>query len=189
MYKQMKGDKMKRKILTLLLASTLALSIAACGDSDNTSSTKSNSSSAESDTSSTESNSSSAESDASSTESNSSSTKNDTSSADSTYQELLDEYTQKLEDAAPSLADEFNAEAKEKTGDIDSLAKISANKTEQLAVICTEGTEKMAELMTKNGDDYETYEEWAKKLNDIYMEQAQIITNAYMDFSTGSETK
>ena len=43
----------------------------------------------------------------------------------------------------------------------------------------------MAELMTKNGDKYETYEEWAAKLTDVYMQQSQQITDAYMASATG----
>ena len=43
----------------------------------------------------------------------------------------------------------------------------------------------MAELMTTNGDEYSTYEEWAGKLQDVYMTQSQQITDAYMNSATG----
>ncbi len=43
----------------------------------------------------------------------------------------------------------------------------------------------MAELRLKNGDDDETYQEWAKKLQDVYTEQAKQITDAYLSIGTG----
>ena len=42
----------------------------------------------------------------------------------------------------------------------------------------------MANIMHSNGDDYDTYEEWAGKLMDVYTEYAQEITDAYMDSAT-----
>ena len=39
----------------------------------------------------------------------------------------------------------------------------------------------MAKLQQKNGDAYETYEDWAGQLQDVYTEQAELITDAYMD--------
>lgn len=104
---------------------------------------------------------------------------------DTAYQNILDDYTQKLKDATLDLIDEFNTEAKEKTGDINSLSEILTSKTEQLAVINTEGIEKMATLMNENGSDYKIYEKWSTKLNDIYIEQAKLISDAYMTASTG----
>ena len=38
----------------------------------------------------------------------------------------------------------------------------------------------MASLMLKNGDESSVYEEWAGKLTNVYMEQSQQITDAYM---------
>ena len=43
----------------------------------------------------------------------------------------------------------------------------------------------MAELKLKNGDDDETYQEWAKKLQDVYTEQAKQISDAYLSIGTG----
>ena len=43
----------------------------------------------------------------------------------------------------------------------------------------------MATLMTTNGDEYETYEEWAGKLYDVYEEYAGQISDAYMDSASG----
>ena len=44
-----------------------------------------------------------------------------------------------------------------------------------------EETAEMATLMNTNADDYETYEEWAGKLQDVYTEYAAQITDAYTD--------
>ena len=44
------------------------------------------------------------------------------------YQSILDEYTQKITEAAPQLVDEFNEEAAGKNGDINALAELSNSK-------------------------------------------------------------
>ena len=101
--------------------------------------------------------------------------------APATYQSILDEYTKKIQDAVPGLLEEYNTEAAEKAGDIQALAELSNDKISKLAEISNEGIEQMAELMYDNGDEYETYEEWANKLTDVYMTESEKITNAYMD--------
>ncbi len=49
-----------------------------------------------------------------------------------------------------------------------------------LAEILVEGTTEMASYMLKTGGGQSAYEGWAIKLNDVYMEEAQKITDAYM---------
>ena len=83
------------------------------------------------------------------------------------------------------IVEEFKNEAQDKKSDINALAELSNSKTEKLAEICNEGVKKMAELRLKNGDDDETYQEWAKKLQDVYTEQAKQITDAYLSIGTG----
>lgn len=100
--------------------------------------------------------------------------------ADTIYQEILDEYTKKIQEATPGLIEEYNTEAASKSGDINALAEISNAKISKLAEISNEGIEKMASLMLKNGDESSVYEEWAGKLTNVYMEQSQQITDAYM---------
>ncbi len=100
--------------------------------------------------------------------------------ADTTYQEILDEYTKKIQETTPGLVEEYNTEAASKSGDINALAEISNAKISKLAEIINEGIEEMASLMLKNGDEYSVYEEWAGKLTNVYMEQSQQITDAYM---------
>lgn len=97
-----------------------------------------------------------------------------------TYESILEDYTAQLKEQAPVLVDECKAEAKEKAGDIAALAELSNAKIAKLAETCDAGIGKMAELMQKNGDEYSTYEEWSLKLMDVYTDQAQLITDAYM---------
>lgn len=97
-----------------------------------------------------------------------------------TYESILEDYTAQLKEQAPVLVDEYKAEAKEKDGDIAALAELSNAKIAKLAETCDAGIGKMAELMQKNGDEYSTYEEWSLKLMDVYTDQAQLITDAYM---------
>lgn len=99
---------------------------------------------------------------------------------EATYESILADYTQKLEDQAPVLVDEYKAEAKDKKGNINALAELSNAKIAKLAETCDTGIAEMAELMYKNGDEYSTYEEWSFKLTDVYTEQAELITDAYM---------
>lgn len=111
--------------------------------------------------------------------------KNDSSDGNSTdnasYQRILDDYSEKIKEATPSLVEEYKDESAEHSGDINELAKISNDKIGKLAEISNDGIEEMANIMYSNGDDYDTYEEWAGKLMDVYTEYAQEITDAYMD--------
>lgn len=101
-----------------------------------------------------------------------------------TYQSILDEYTTKLDEATPTLVDEYNEEATGIT-DINELAKICTSKTEDLAKICTDGVSEMAKLKLEKGDDDATYTEWATKLQDVYSTDAMQITDAYTNSALG----
>lgn len=96
-----------------------------------------------------------------------------------TYESILDNYSNRLREAAPRLASEFTAES-EGVGNIQELAKLSNEKVSALAEISNEGVTKMAEVMYRDHDDYATYEGWAQKLTDVYMDQGKLITDAYM---------
>ena len=98
----------------------------------------------------------------------------------STYQSILDTYTEKMEKAVPGLVSEYYSEASG-VSDIESLAEICNDKVGKLAEICNEGVGKMAELMNSRGDSYSTYESWAGKLMDNYSDIAQEIQDAYLD--------
>ena len=108
---------------------------------------------------------------------------NDRSSTDgdnSSYQSILDTYTEKMEKAVPGLVSQYRSEASG-VSDIGKLAEICNDKVGKLAEISNEGVGKMAELMNSRGDSYSTYEGWAGKLMDNYSDIAQEIQDAYLD--------
>lgn len=108
--------------------------------------------------------------------------KEETKTADEQYQAILDDYTQKIKDAAPKLAAEYIEEAKNNQGGLEGLAQLSNDKVSELAEISNDGISEMANVHFKSGTGkYEDYEAWATKLTNVYMDEAQIITDAYMD--------
>ena len=96
-----------------------------------------------------------------------------------TYQNIYDEYSAALKQQAPVLAEEYTNEAK-KLSSINDKAKLSNDKVGELAKTCNDGVSEMAALHLSGTGDYETYQEWAQKLQDDYMNQAEVITDAYM---------
>ena len=157
---------MKKKITTIALAGVMAFSIAACGGTgdDGAGDTSAQA------------------------ENNTVQATTEESVAMTTYQDILDEYTQQIQEATPTLVEEYNAESEKIADDINALAELSNSKVEELATICNDGVEEMASLMTQNGDEYETYEEWAGKLQDVYMEYAAQITDTYTSSATDIST-
>ena len=164
---------MKKKMVALLLASFMAFSITACEGNDTSEEVQTETTTGEG---------------AEVTESESE-TAESSDLEEITYQSILDDYTKQIQDATPGLVEEYNTESADKTGDIEALAELSNSKVEKLAEICNEGVQKMAELMLKNGDDQETYEEWAGKLQDVYTEYSTQITDAYTSSTTDMSTE
>ena len=107
---------MKKKLLTIILATTMALSFTACGSGGDSSGDTPKSTSE-------------------------SSTKEPEKEPEQevTYQSILDDYTQKIKEATPGLVEEYNAEAAEKAGDVNALAELSNAKIEKLAEISNDG--------------------------------------------------
>ena len=99
-----------------------------------------------------------------------------------TYEEVLEEYSQKLREATPRLIAEYEEEAKANQDGITGLANLSNEKVSELAEINTEGTEEMSKIYMYNGEgSYDEYSEWSGKLYDVYMEEAAKIQEAYME--------
>ena len=97
------------------------------------------------------------------------------------YQEILDAYTVKLQEATPGLIEEYNAEAAENTGGLEGLATICNEKVSSLAEISMEGTQEMANIYLHSGDGTsEEYQEWGSKLQEVYLAEAAKIQEAYM---------
>ena len=102
----------------------------------------------------------------------------------SSYQDILDEYTDKMENALPDLISSYQSSAAG-ISDFEQLAELINAKVEVLAGICTDGVEKMAELMMDRGDSYSTYESWASKLQENYMSISETLMNAYFGSALG----
>ena len=102
-----------------------------------------------------------------------------------TYDDVLKEYTTKIEEATPTLVEEFKTETAGIT-DVTKLAEISNAKIQKLAEISTEGIGKMAEIKLKNNDDNSVYEEWAQKFTDVYEREAKKITDEYEAVSSNA---
>ena len=97
------------------------------------------------------------------------------------YQGILGDYTSRLQEAAPRLAEEYNAEYPSNENGLEGLAELSNSKISTLAELANEGVVEMADVyFTKGTGSYEEYETWAGKLMDVYMVEAQQITDAYM---------
>jgi hypothetical protein len=97
------------------------------------------------------------------------------------YQQILDTYTVKLQEATPRLLDEFRAAAVGVT-DITRLAEISVDITAALAEISVEGTVEMANLWIVRGVGTEAvYMDYAARLNNVYMEEAAHISALYLE--------
>ena len=99
----------------------------------------------------------------------------------SSYQEILDAYTVKLQEATPGLIEEYNAEAAENTEGLEGLATICNEKVSALAEISMEGTQEMANIYLHSGDGTnEEYQEWGSKLQEVDLAEAAKIQEAYM---------
>lgn len=98
------------------------------------------------------------------------------------YEEIYEEYAQKIRDAVPALVEEYNEEAANNTGGLTGLAALCNEKVAELAEIANEGVSEMAEVYFYSGSgSYEDYSEWADKIYDVYMEEATAIQDAYME--------
>lgn len=97
------------------------------------------------------------------------------------YQNILDDYCDKMADALPGLIEEYQSESVSGSGQINELAEIANNKVSELAEICTDGMSQMAAYMYEKNDSYDTYEYWCGKLMDEYEDYAQDIYDAYIN--------
>lgn len=97
------------------------------------------------------------------------------------YEDILAEYTTKLQEATPILIAEYNEAAAKNDEGLNGLAKLCNEKISELAEISNEGVQEMAQLyFSKGSGSYEEYSDWAGKMYDVYMEEAAKIQDAYM---------
>ena len=103
------------------------------------------------------------------------------------YSSIYTDYAQRLTNATPGLIAEYKQEAASNTNGIVGLAEISNAKIQKLALISNEGVEQMANYMfTQGSGSYDDYQNWAMQLNQVYMTEAQKITDVYMSSAAGS---
>lgn len=100
-----------------------------------------------------------------------------------TYQSVFDEYSAKIQEKAPVLAEEFKTEAEPLKGDISALASLSGDKVKELAEISTEGGQKLAQVHLAEKDEDSVYMEWSQKLIEVYTEASKQITDAYTEIA------
>lgn len=157
--------KMKKKLVVLLLAATMSLSVVACGgekeEANKTEAPKTEAAKKE----------------------KTEETKEP--KVEVTYQTILDDYSKRIADATPGLVEEYNVESAAIANDITALAELSNTKVSKLAEISNQGVTEMATLMQKNGDEYSVYEEWANKLMEVYTQYSAQITDAYTASTSG----
>ena len=102
------------------------------------------------------------------------------SSQNNSYEAIFNSYSGKLKTASSRLVAEFKQEAVSYNS-ISLLAELCNEKVSELASICTDGMNEMASLMLKTNGSYSEYETWASRLQDVYMQEASKITDAYLD--------
>ena len=100
------------------------------------------------------------------------------SESDSGYEAIYNDYAAQLEEKAQELIEEYKAES---AGlELDAKAELVNKKVEVLAELSNTGVEEMAKYMLSHGDS-EGYTTWSGKLYDVYMEQAQLIMDEYIN--------
>lgn len=103
-------------------------------------------------------------------------------SSSSDYQDIYNEYEQKIRAATPALINEYNAEAAQNTSGLNGLAAIHNAKLSKLADIEAEGVQKMADYcLNKGSGKYSEYSQWVDKLYKVYDEEGSKITDVYMN--------
>ena len=101
------------------------------------------------------------------------------------YEDILTEYTKRLQEATPILIEEYLTEAESNQDGLTGLATLCNEKVGKLAVISNEGIQEMAQFYLKHGSgSYGEYSEWATKLQEVYMEEAAKIQAVYMESAT-----
>ena len=111
-----------------------------------------------------------------------------TSSPGSSYEQIYNEYSQKLADYYNTAKGELQSEASSGKS-IDALATSCSNKVSRLAEISTEGVNKMADLCVKRGGSASEYMNYGTKLEGVYMDYGTKLESVYMSGAMNSQTK
>ena len=111
-----------------------------------------------------------------------------TASSGSSYEQIYNEYCQKLADYYNTAKGELQSEASSGKS-IDALATSCTNKVSRLAEISTEGVNKMADLCVKRGGSASEYMNYGTKLESVYMDYGTKLEEVYMSGAMNSQTK
>ena len=111
-----------------------------------------------------------------------------TSSSRSSYEQIYNEYSQKLADYYNTAKGELQSEASGGKS-IDALATSCSNKVSRLAEISTEGVNKMADLCVKRGGSSSEYMNYGTKLESVYMDYGTKLESVYMSGAMSNQTK
>ena len=111
-----------------------------------------------------------------------------TASSGSSYEQIYNEYCQKLADYYNTAKGELQSEASSGKS-IDALATSCTNKVSRLAEISTEGVNKMADLCVKRGGSASEYMNYGTKLESVYMDYGTKLEGVYMSGAMNSQTK
>ena len=109
-------------------------------------------------------------------------------SSGSSYEQIFNEYKQKLTDYYNTAKGELQSEVSSGKN-IDALAASCSNKVNRLAEISTEGVNKMADLCVKRGGSDGDYVNYGTKLEGVYMDYGTKLESVYMSGAMNSQTK
>lgn len=105
---------------------------------------------------------------------------NPTPDVNSRYQSIFDEYSAKLRNTTPRVVAEFNAEYPALNGDINAISNLLIQKIDIMATIVNEGVGEMAKVhIYYDPDNYSTYESWAFRLMDVYIDECDALWEAF----------
>ena len=113
---------------------------------------------------------------------------NNSSSSGSSYEQIFNEYKQKLTDYYNTAKGELQGEASSGKS-IDALATSCSERVSRLAEISTEGVNKMVDLCVKRGGSASEYMNYGTKLESVYMDYGTKLEGVYMSGAMNSQTK
>lgn len=115
-------------------------------------------------------------------------TQTTSASSGSSYEQIYNEYCQKLADYYNTAKGELQSEASGGKS-IDALATSCSNKVSRLAEISTEGVNEMADLCVKRGGSVSEYMNYGTKLEGVYMDYGTKLESVYMSGAMNNQTK
>ncbi len=103
-----------------------------------------------------------------------------------TYEEIYNEYVEKLQETTPGLIDEFLSEAPGNTEGYSGLVDIYQDKSEVLLDIYQDGSEEMRKAYQKHSNGvYSEYDDWRGKLYDVFDDERHKIYKTMSDYRSG----